>query len=330
MEWWDDLWLNEGFASFMEHIGTNHSNPEFAIWDFFALSTASVLETDSSYWTHAIELAVDDPDAIDTPGDGIDQDCDGGDACFADLDGDGFRDSSGGTVLSLDDDCTDEGEAGAAVPATDCDDSDATVNPDAFDYVADGKDSDCDGYELCYTDVDGDGYRPASGITTHSSDVFCDGEGEALPDMPPTDCDDFSASVRPDAAEVIGDGVDSNCDGYELCYVDADGDGFAAGELTIESIDAYCTSVGEAGADAPRGDCDDADASINPGATEIAGDGIDVATTVEIEQSGASPGPIVGRHGLGGDAGEFLGKSNGILEVTELVDEAQVVRLSAS
>ena len=66
MEWWDDLWLNEGFASFMEHIGTNHSNPEFGIWDFFAMSTQSVLGTDSSFWTHSIELAVNDPNEIDT------------------------------------------------------------------------------------------------------------------------------------------------------------------------------------------------------------------------------------------------------------------------
>jgi MYXO-CTERM domain-containing protein len=215
------------------------------------------------------------PGAPETVVDGIDQDCDGGDACFADLDGDGFRDASGGTVLSLDDDCEDEGEAGAASPATDCDDSDATVNPDAYEYVADGRDSDCDGYELCYTDVDGDGYRPTSAVTTFSSDTLCDGEGEALPAMPPTDCDDFSASVRPGAAEVIGDGVDSDCDGTELCYVDADGDGFAAGELTIESADPYCTSVGEAGAEAPRGDCDDADAAINPDATEVVADGVD-------------------------------------------------------
>ena len=101
------------------------------------------------------------PGATEVVVDGIDQDCDGGDACFADLDGDGFRDATGATVLSLDDDCLDDGEAGAAVPATDCDDSDASVNPDAYEYVADGKDSDCDGYELCYTDVDGDGYRPS-------------------------------------------------------------------------------------------------------------------------------------------------------------------------
>ena len=119
------------------------------------------------------------------------------------------------------------------------------------EWVADGKDSDCDGYEICYTDVDGDGFRPPSGATTASSDMFCDGIGEAMPSAPATDCDDFSSAVRPDAAEVVGDGIDSNCDGMELCYVDVDGDGYAASDATVESDDAFCTGPGEATSDLP-------------------------------------------------------------------------------
>ena len=29
MEWWDDLWLNEGFARFVQYIGTDHFYPEW-------------------------------------------------------------------------------------------------------------------------------------------------------------------------------------------------------------------------------------------------------------------------------------------------------------
>lgn len=31
MEWWSDLWLNEGFASYVEYLGVNASEPEWNI-----------------------------------------------------------------------------------------------------------------------------------------------------------------------------------------------------------------------------------------------------------------------------------------------------------
>ena len=37
MEWWTDLWLNEGFASYTEYIGTNFVSPETFILDRFIL-----------------------------------------------------------------------------------------------------------------------------------------------------------------------------------------------------------------------------------------------------------------------------------------------------
>ena len=37
MEWWTDLWLNEGFAAYTEFIGTQHVSPETQIIDRFVL-----------------------------------------------------------------------------------------------------------------------------------------------------------------------------------------------------------------------------------------------------------------------------------------------------
>ena len=31
---WDDLWLNEGFASFVEYLGTDKAEPEFEVGMF--------------------------------------------------------------------------------------------------------------------------------------------------------------------------------------------------------------------------------------------------------------------------------------------------------
>jgi hypothetical protein len=213
------------------------------------------------------------PGATETPADGIDSNCDGAELCYTDYDGDGYRPDEY-TEVPGDLLCTGEGMVGASAPGGDCDDSDASINPDGEELPADGIDSDCDGTEQCYVDSDGDGYRTMDGALASSDALDCAGEGVAGADAPDTDCDDGRADVNPGERDAVGDEVDGDCDGFEDCYVDADGDGYRTLEI-VESTAEDCLDDGEASLDVPLIDCDDTRPGVYPGADEIEGDGVD-------------------------------------------------------
>jgi len=66
MEWWTHLWLNEGFASFMENTCTNDLYPEFGIWTQFVQNTLiGALELDALKNSHPIEVEVGHPSEVD-------------------------------------------------------------------------------------------------------------------------------------------------------------------------------------------------------------------------------------------------------------------------
>ncbi|XP_072390827.1 puromycin-sensitive aminopeptidase [Diabrotica undecimpunctata] len=66
MEWWTHLWLNEGYASFVEFLCVNYLFPEYDIWTQFVNdSYIKALELDSLKNSHPIEVPVGNPSEID-------------------------------------------------------------------------------------------------------------------------------------------------------------------------------------------------------------------------------------------------------------------------
>ncbi len=210
---------------------------------------------------------------------GIDDNCDGSvdedgavDASTWYLDGD--ADGFGGTSSTQS--CT--MPSGYVADASDCDDGDSAVNPDAIE-VCNGIDDDCDriadSFDAVdatsyYQDLDSDGY--GSALSMLSCDPL---EGFVLDGG---DCDDDAAAVNPGVTEYCN-GFDDNCDDQ----VDESG---AAGEYTWypdNDLDAYgdpdlavlaCSGTQPTGFLLTGGDCQDADPTTHPNADEYC-DGVD-------------------------------------------------------
>jgi hypothetical protein len=156
--------------------------------------------------------------AIDTPDNGVDEDCDGRDAHDPDQDNDGYLETDDCNdhdarihpaardipKNGIDEDCrdgdnTDADGDGYGDPAVDdrredCDDANAAINPSATDVPDNGIDENCDGRDAERSDRDGDGYpRPA-------------------------DCKDDDPRIHPTARDKPRNGIDENCDGVEADY----------------------------------------------------------------------------------------------------------------
>ena len=204
---------------------------------------------------------------------GIDDNCDGNidegltfTTYYADADGDTYGDAAS-TVSTCD-----GAPAGYVADATDCNDADGAVNPSAPE-VCNGIDDNCNGnidegvQTTFYADADGDGYGDVASTT-----LACSVPAGYVADA--TDCNDANASINPGAAEVCN-GIDDNCDGnidegvLVTFYADADSDTFGNGASTAQACSAPVGYVGNST------DCNDASATVYPGAAEICGNGID-------------------------------------------------------
>jgi tricorn protease interacting factor F2/3 len=66
MQWWDDIWLNESFASFMAFKVLDRLGDTPGVWtDFLLAETSGALLADSLSSTHPIRQAVESPDEIE-------------------------------------------------------------------------------------------------------------------------------------------------------------------------------------------------------------------------------------------------------------------------
>ncbi len=161
------------------------------------------------------------------------EDCDDSQLLYEDVDGDGYGNTN---VIAC-----------GVVNNLDCNDDVAAVNPGLTEVCGNAVDENCDGNinENCPVDIDGDGFDNIA------------------------DCDDTNPGINPDAAETCN-GIDDNCNTavdenlmYTIYFYDQDFDNYGSGVY-----DTLCYNPG-IGYTTQLQDCNDDDANINPGMTEV-------------------------------------------------------------
>ncbi|KAM8960222.1 leucyl-cystinyl aminopeptidase [Pelodytes ibericus] len=65
MEWWNDLWLNEGFATYMEYFSIQSTYPDLNADDDFLKERFKAMQKDSLVTSHPISTDVQSPEKIE-------------------------------------------------------------------------------------------------------------------------------------------------------------------------------------------------------------------------------------------------------------------------
>ena len=241
--------------------------------------------------------------------DGVDQDCDG--VSDFDQDGDGFDASSYGYGTS--DDCDDSAvgvhptSAGSPVEE-DC----GTVADD--DCSGSANDEDATDCAAWYADADHDGYGKLS-----DSKCFCAESGTYSVTGVTTasaDCNDSSSTVNPGVVDEDCDtSDDDDCDGdinqlngdnCEDFYADADADGYGSG-----AAECWCTATGDYSSRSDT-DCDDALATVHPGATETC-DSVDQDCDGSVDEGTTHYYSDLDGDGYGDDSTESCTSGSGLV-----------------
>ena len=276
------------------------------------IACAGLIDSDGDGWADGVDCAPLDPTinpGIEEICDGIDNDCDGlideflGLVLYLDQDLDGYGDYNN-AIFSCD------FVNGYSTIGGDCNDFDSTVNPGAEDICGDGIDSNCDGDDCNVLDSDGDGITDADEFNWGTDPFSIDTDGDGLSDgfeyisavspadtdgdglIDPLDDDDDNDGISTfeelNDAAIYGDIYDADSDfAYNWLDTDSDGDSVPDSDeygldLDFDGLPDYLDNDSPGvvldndgdGFTVVQGDCDDNNASINPGAVDIC-DGID-------------------------------------------------------